>query len=91
MCVPLFLGERLLPHGQMLLVFHQTEKRGACLDPQPIVVVFRITPDRNEEGGNRSEKRQCGNSSKATFTVYKENLHLELQKNAITIYTELFN
>lgn len=50
MCsAPLLLGEGLLPHGQMLLVFHQTQERGAGLDPQAIVVVFRVAPDGNRQ------------------------------------------
>lgn len=44
--IPLFLWERLLPHSQVLLVFHQPEKRRARFDSQPIIVVFRITPNR---------------------------------------------
>lgn len=46
---PLFLRERLLPHGQMLLVFHQSEKRWAGLDSQSVIVVFRIAPKRREK------------------------------------------
>ena len=44
---PLFLGERLLPHGQVLLVLHQSDERRAGLDPQAVVVVLRITPGTN--------------------------------------------
>lgn len=38
--LPLFLGEGLLPHCQVLLVLHKPEQRGASFNPQPIVVIF---------------------------------------------------
>lgn len=53
-CAPLLLGEGLLPHGQMLLVFHQTQEGGARLDPQAIVVVFRVAPDGNRQRAHRN-------------------------------------
>jgi len=40
--LPVLLGEGLLPHGQVLLLVHQPQQRGARLNSQAVVVVLGV-------------------------------------------------
>lgn len=50
--IPVFLGERLLPHRHVLLFIHQSEQRGTRFDPQTIVVVLRVPSGNTQRKKN---------------------------------------
>lgn len=54
---PLFLGEGLLAHGQVLLVLHEPQQRRPRLDAQPVVVVLGVPPAKREGQGDLGSPR----------------------------------